>query len=166
MAKTIKADEGEVKSGPRQGGRLIEPTLAALDALDIDSIVVGLCSDVRPLGGLLGLLDWRLCGRLSRLLEQGTIVGNDGEKILFPTHGRVTAPRLFLYGWGPRAQAKERSKERLAAMVEMLDKAKAKRVAFAFPEPAAGLTHLVSDVESALGDRATAIFGSDPLPPP
>jgi hypothetical protein len=165
MAKGIRADNAEVKSGPRHGGRLLEPTLAALDALDVDSIVVGLCKDVRPTAGLLGLLDWRLCGRVSRLLEAGTITGHDGEKVLFPTQGRVSAPRLFLYGWGARAGMRDGAGERLRAIGEMLTKAKARRVAFAFPEPASSLTGLVGDVEKVLGDRLVAVFGPDPLPP-
>ena len=31
----IRADDGEVKSEQRPGTRLVEPTLAALDALDV-----------------------------------------------------------------------------------------------------------------------------------
>jgi hypothetical protein len=160
-----RADDAEVKSEQRPGGRLLEPSLAAVDALAVDSVVVGLCRDVRPLAGLLGMLDWRLCGRLSRLVESGTITGDVGEKILFSTGGRLSVPRLFLYGWGSVADAKAHGAERIAAMVEMLDKAKAERVAFAFPEPARGLAHLAGDVEKALGARLVALFGPDPLPP-
>lgn len=164
MSRT-RADDGEVRSEQRPTGRLLEPTLSAVDALDVDSIAVGFCRDVRPLGGLLGMLDWRLCGRLSRLLEAGTIDGAVDEKVLFPTAGRVSAPRLFLYGWGTQAEAKAHATERVAAMIAMLDKAKVKRVAFAFPEPARGLVHLGGDVEKGLGARLVALFGPDPLPP-
>ena len=160
-----RADSAEVRSEHRPPGRLIEPTLGAVDALAADSIVVGLCRDVRPLAGVLGMLDWRLCGRLSRLLESGTITGDVDEKILFPTSGRLSVPRLFIYGWGPVAEAKGNSAGRLAGMVQMLDKVKAERVAFAFPEPARHFTHLAGEVEASLGPRLVALFGADPLPP-
>lgn len=160
-----RADEGEVKTEARPGGRLVEPTLSALDALDVDSIAVGFCRDVRPLAGLLGMLDWRLCGRLSQLLEAGTIIGAVDEKVLFPTGGRVGSPRIFLYGWGTRAEAKAQAAEHLKGMIEMLDKAKVERVAVGFPEPARELVHLARDVEDGLGSRLAALFGPDPLPP-
>jgi hypothetical protein len=160
-----KADEAEVKSEVRAPGRLTEPTLAAVDALDVDSIVLGLCSDVRPLGGLMGMVDWRLCGRLSRLIEAGTITGAVGEKILFPTGGRLAAPRLFIYGWGPHVAAKNHGAEILKGMVEMLDKARVKRIAFALPEPARPLLYLMDDVEKVLGARLGALFAPDPIPP-
>lgn len=159
------ADDAEVKSGLRPTGRLLEPSLAAVDALAVDTVVVGFCRDVRPLAGLLGMIDWRVCGRLSRLIQAGMITGDVDEKVLFPTGGRLSAPRLFLHGWGSVADAKAHGAERIAAMVQMLDKAKAERVAFAFPEPARGLAYLAGDVERALGGRLVALFGPDPLPP-
>ncbi len=164
MSRT-RADDAEVKAEQRPGGRLLEPSLAAVDALAVDSIVVGLCRDVRPLAGLLGVIDWRLCGRLSRLVEAGTITGDVDEKVLFPTGGRLPVPRLFLYGWGSVVDAKAHGPDRIAGMVKMLDKAKAQRVAFGFPEPARGLLHLAGDIERALGGRLVACFGADPLQP-
>ncbi|HEY1101608.1 MAG TPA: hypothetical protein VGF99_21900 [Myxococcota bacterium] len=163
-----QTDDGVVKSEQRVkagGDKLVEPSLSALDQLDADAILIGLCSDVRPLGGLLGFIDWRLCGRVSTMVERGAITGVDGEKVLFPTQGRLKVPRLFLYGWGPHAQAASRGSERVAAMLEMIKKAGGERVVFAFPEPARGLLHLVDDVDKGLGKRVVAIFGADPLPP-
>ena len=163
-----KADAPEVRAEVRQAGRLTEPTLAAVDALggdDVDSVVCGLCSDVRPLGGVLAAMDWRLCGRLSTLLVQGTITGALGEKILFPTQGRLAVPRLFIAGWGPSSTTSTVGHERIKAMVEILDKAQAKRVAFALPEPAKGLNHLVDEAEKLLGKRLVTFFGPDPISP-
>lgn len=142
--------------------------MSAVDGLGadgVDSIVCGLCSDVRPLGGLLAMVDWRLCGRLSHLIEAGTITGALGEKILFPTQGRIGVPRLFISGWGPHANIASAGAERVKAMVEILDKAQAKRVAMALPEPAKGLAHLVDDAERLLGKRLVAFFGPDPISP-
>jgi hypothetical protein len=163
-----KADAPEVRSEVRQAGRLTEPTLAAVDAMagdDVDSVICGLCSDVRPLGGVLAVMDWRLCGRLSTLLVQGTITGALGEKILFPTQGRLSVPRIFIAGWGPSSSSSTVGSERIKAMVEMLDKARAKRVAFALPEPATGLNHLVDEAEKLLGKRLVTFFAADPISP-
>jgi hypothetical protein len=160
-----KADEAEVKSEVRAHGRLTEPTLAAVDALDVDSIVLGLCSDVRPLGGLMAMVDWRLCGRLSHAMEAGTITGAVGEKVLFPTGGRLAVPRLFIYGWGPHVHAKNHGAELLKGMVDMLDKARVKKVAFALPEPARPLLYLMDDVEKVLGHRLGVLFSPDPISP-
>ena len=68
-------------------------------------------------------------------------------------------------GAGPVAEAKGNSAGRLVGMVQMLNKVKAERVAFAFPEPARHFTHLAGEVEASLGPRLVALFGADPLPP-
>jgi hypothetical protein len=162
---TTKADDNVVRSEARVHDRVQDPSLSSLDALDVDALVVGLCSDVRPLGGVLGMVDWRLCGRVSTMIGNGAITGADGEKVLFPTQGRVRVPRLFLYGWGPLQQASAKGSERVAAMIEMVKKAGGERVAFAFPEPASSLLHLLPDVERGLGKHLVAVFGPDPLPP-
>ena len=162
---TTTANDGVVKTEQRSHDRLVEPSLSAVDQLDADAVLVGLCSDVRPLGGLLGMLDWRLCGRVSTMVERGAITGVDGEKVLFPTFGRIKVPRLFLYGWGPHAHAASKASERVAAMIEMVKKAGGERVVFAFPEPARGLVHFADEVERGLGKKLVAVFAPDPLPP-
>jgi hypothetical protein len=166
MARSsTKAEDGVVRSEARVNERVQDASLSALDALDVDALLVGLCSDVRPLAGVLGMVDWRLCGRVSTMVGKGAITGVDGEKVLFPTQGRVRVPRLFLYGWGPWQQASTKGSERVAAMIEMVKKAGGQRVAFAFPEPASSLLHLLPDVERGLGSRLVTVFGADPLPP-
>ena len=40
-----------------------------------DALVVPVWSDVRPLRGAAGLLDWRLCGRLSQMIREGRVSG-------------------------------------------------------------------------------------------
>lgn len=173
MSKKARAEDPEVrvlanKAGAGGGGaRVVDASLAAIDGLvDVDSVVCGVASDVRPLGGALGMIDWRLCGRLSRLLEQGVVSGVDGEKVLLPSLGRIAAPRIFLYGWGPAAGLSQKASERVAAMVEMVEKAGAQRVAFVLPEPAKGLIDVVGlQIEKLLGDKLVALFAPDPLPP-
>jgi hypothetical protein len=163
MAKKPRADDARVRSESRRSERLLEPTLQNVDALDVDAVVVGLCRDVRPLGGVLGMIDWRLCGRVSRLVAAGAITGVDGERVLMPTHGRIPAPRLFFYGWGDAASIAARRLAHVEAMAEMVARAGVHRVAFAFPEPAGELVLDTADVERCFGARLVAFFGADPL---
>jgi hypothetical protein len=161
MARKQRADDAQVRSERRGDARLLEPCLAELDALVADAVVVGLCSDVRPLAGLLALVDWRLCGRVSRLVERGMITGASGEQILMPTLGRIVPPRLFIVGWGRAKTASAHAEERVRATLAMIDQARAERVAFAFPEPAAALFGWATHVERHLGDRLAGLFGAD-----
>jgi hypothetical protein len=64
-----------------------------------DALVVPVWSDVRPLRGAAGLLDWRLCGRLSQLIRDGRLVGDAREKLLLVT-GRVPWRRVLAVGIG------------------------------------------------------------------
>ncbi len=64
-----------------------------------DALVVPVWSDVRPLRGAAGLLDWRLCGRLSQMIRDGKLSGATGEKLLLAT-SRVTWQRVLAIGAG------------------------------------------------------------------
>ncbi len=64
-----------------------------------DALVVPVWSDVRPLRGAAGLLDWRLCGHLSQMIRQGRLCGNTGEKLLLVTN-RVPWHRVLAVGTG------------------------------------------------------------------
>jgi leucyl aminopeptidase len=64
-----------------------------------DVLVVPLWSDVRPLRGVAGLLDWRLNGRLSQMLREEKLQGESGEKMLFFTE-RVPWKRILAVGLG------------------------------------------------------------------
>ena len=57
-----------------------------------DALVVPVWSDVRPLRGAAGLLDWRLCGRLSQMIRPQ-------EKLLLVTN-RVPWRRVLAVGVG------------------------------------------------------------------
>ena len=54
----------------------------------------------RPLRGEAGRADWRLCGLLSRLVDDAHLRGRAGEAALVHTLGRLRAPRLVLLGLG------------------------------------------------------------------
>ncbi len=169
VVKSVTADRAST-STQKPRAAFVEPTLAAVDALDCESLAICICSDVRPLAGLAGYVDWRMCGRISDLLRKGVVTGASREKVLVPTQGRVgqqtgTGPkRIFLFGWGPQKSILDGATERLAWMVDVLQTAKIERVAIALPEPAIVLMGLVDDhVRKPLGDKCAFVFGPDPI---
>lgn len=72
-------------------------SLATLDALDVDALLL-LVGPERPLPGLAGLVDWRLCGALTRALQGGLYAASPGEALLVPTGGRLPARRVVALG--------------------------------------------------------------------
>lgn len=94
--------------------------------------------DERPLRGAAGLCDWRLGGRISRLLgarigpqrddrgESVKLHGGFGEKLLLPTGARLPFSRLVLYGLGPQRSfdeslAKTAVRDLLSALRQLVD---------------------------------------------
>jgi hypothetical protein len=77
---------------------------APLEAIAAELAVVPCFSEDRPLPGAAGRADWRLCGALSRLVQQGWLRGADGEAALVPSLGGIAAPRVMALGLGSRAE--------------------------------------------------------------
>ena len=75
-------------------------TSTPIDRLDVDTVSVSLFSDERPLRGSTGLVDWRLCGRLSRMILKGEMTGAFGEKLLVHAGNRLPAHRVLVTGIG------------------------------------------------------------------
>lgn len=75
-------------------------TFASLDALAVETLALFLSEERGPLRGVLGLLDWRLCGELAQALAGGGITGKQGERLLMPTRGRVGPTRVLVFGVG------------------------------------------------------------------
>ncbi len=78
---------------------LAELGLPALDALRVDALAVFVGPE-RPLQGLAGFADWRLCGALSRTIRAGQFEGGYGEALLIPSAGRLPVDRIFCFGLG------------------------------------------------------------------
>lgn len=78
----------------------LDASFAALDTLEVETLALYLPSDRRPLRGVAGVVDWRLCGELSRALQSGGLTGKLGERLLMGTRGRIGAQRLLVFGAG------------------------------------------------------------------
>ncbi len=114
--------------------RFVAPDLRAIDGLRCEAIALPIFEDERPLRGAAGLVDWRLCGRLSRLLLHGRIRGERGERVLVPARPRFGCDKLFLFGLGPRAEFDEDSF--VTTMIDVFDtlaKVRARNIVLALP---------------------------------
>ncbi len=81
--------------------------LASLDQLKTEALCLPFFSDERPLRGAAGLIDFRLCGRISEQLVKDRMRGDIGEVVLMPARPRLMAERLIWIGAGPRADFEE-----------------------------------------------------------
>jgi hypothetical protein len=82
------------------GVHVLAADLAKWDEADHDALLLPIFADERPLRGAAGLADWRLGGRLSRLIKAGKASGAQGETLLMPPGRRLRFGRLLLFGLG------------------------------------------------------------------
>lgn len=81
--------------------RFTRPSLRRLDLAGTEVLVAGLSTDERPLHGLVGLVDWRLCGKVSSALESGFASGRRGEVLMVPGRPKLSFDKVVLFGIGP-----------------------------------------------------------------
>jgi hypothetical protein len=139
-----------------------------LDSVDglaaIEAVCLFVAEDERPLPGLAGFLDWRLCGALSRILRQGFFVGAAKDCLLLPTGGRVPMERAFAVGMGASEQlSAERLSELLAETGAVLKKAKVEAVALEVPgagrvDDEARASAILNNFVPAFGGRRLALL--------
>jgi hypothetical protein len=119
--------------------------LGRFDALtDVDALIVSFFNDERPLRGVAGLADWRLCGRISRLLRTGRLRGALGEVTLLPPAGkRLPFGRLLLFGLGesdyPAPFGEPEYRRAVKRLRDVAERAGARRYAVQPPGRATGL---------------------------
>ena len=113
---------------PRRGNSRIAPpptvlmihlkiTSDSLDEVDSQVALILSYSDIRPLKGQAGLVDWRLNGYLSSLIDQERFSGRIGEALLMPSHGRLGPNELMVLGLGQQGAIREEDYPRLVTMV-------------------------------------------------
>ncbi|MFO0549684.1 MAG: M17 family peptidase N-terminal domain-containing protein [Polyangiaceae bacterium] len=81
--------------------RFVPPALSKLDDLDTEILVASVHTDVRPARGVAGLCDFRMGGRISRLLRDGFVTGEVGEVVMMPGKPMLAFDKLLLFGAGP-----------------------------------------------------------------
>jgi hypothetical protein len=105
-----------------------------VDLQECDLLVVGLLEDERPLKGSRGWVDWRLNGRLSRLLIQQRLTGDWKEATLIPSQGRMTPRMILLLGLGKiKGYSYLRLRELFPCLLEILKNLNASSICISFP---------------------------------
>lgn len=87
--------------------RFTLPNLRKLDLLGTEVVIAAVAQDEAPPHGVAGLLDWRLAGRVSRLIERGFLTGAVGEVVLVPGKPKLPFDKVLLFGVGQRADFSE-----------------------------------------------------------
>jgi hypothetical protein len=119
---------------------LLPLDLVRWDETARDTLVVSTFIDERPLRGAAGLTDWRLCGKLSRLIKSERQSGVRGETLLFPPGKRLRFNRLIWFGLGGSpGYPEERFKADIAWMLGVAEKVGAKDLALQAPGRATGI---------------------------
>lgn len=120
--------------------RFLALELARWDQVAGGDLVLSIFADERPLRGAAGLADWRLCGRLSRLLRHQRLSGSGGETLMLPPGRRLPFSRIVVFGLGERRGYTEaRYREHVHWISEVLVRAGAWRYAVQPPGRAMGL---------------------------
>ncbi|HVU03221.1 MAG TPA: M17 family peptidase N-terminal domain-containing protein [Polyangiaceae bacterium] len=83
--------------------RFTTPSLRRLDLAGTEVLVATLAEDERPPHGVAGLVDFRLAGRISRLLRRGFATGKLGEVVLVAGKPKLPFDKVLLFGVGPKA---------------------------------------------------------------
>jgi hypothetical protein len=105
-----------------------------VDVQECDVLVTGFFKDERPLKGSSGWIDWRLNGKVSRLLMEKKLTGDWKEATLIPTQRRVIPRLTLLLGLG---EVKEyntlRLRELSPHLLEILKKLEVINVCLSLP---------------------------------
>ena len=114
--------------------RFVSPDLRKLDELKSEALALTFFEDERPLRGALGLIDWRLCGRISRMLLNGRASGALSERILIPGRPRLPFQKLILVGAGRRDALDDAVfSEVVEDLLTTLDRARVRQSVIALP---------------------------------
>ncbi|HEY1553168.1 MAG TPA: M17 family peptidase N-terminal domain-containing protein [Kofleriaceae bacterium] len=131
--------------------------LARWDETARDCLVLPVFKDDRPLRGAAGLADWRLCGRLSRLVKSNRATADAGETMLLPPGRRLRFSRVMWFGLGEaKGYTDDRFRKDLAWILGVVSRASATDWSIQLPGRASGLIGARRAVEIILEDQLLA----------
>lgn len=117
----------------------VDDSLPKWNNVSGDALILSFFSDERPLRGAAGLADWRLCGRLSRLIRRQRITGKRGETLLLPPGRRLPWARILVFGLGDSSRFDEAIyRQHVRWMRDVLSRAKISEYALQPPGRATG----------------------------
>jgi hypothetical protein len=139
------------------GVHVLAADLAKWDEADHDALLLPIFADERPLRGAAGLADWRLGGRLSRLIKAGKASGVQGETLLMPPGRRLRFGRIVLFGLGEsKGYGEERFRRDVRWIREVASGAGITQFAIQAPGRARGLIGARRALELWLEEAAPA----------
>jgi len=131
--------------------------LTRWDESSRDCLVLPVFKDDRPLRGAAGLADWRLCGRLSRLLKSQRATAEAGETMLLPPGRRLRWKRMMWFGLGDaKGYTDERFRKDLGWIRKVVNEAGVADWSMQAPGRASGLIGARRAVELMLEDESLA----------
>jgi hypothetical protein len=131
--------------------------LARWDEAARDCLVLPVFKDDRPLRGAAGLADWRLCGRLSRLVKASRATADAGETMLLPPGRRLRFGRVMWFGLGEaKGYTDDRFRKDLAWILGVVTRANVSDWSLQLPGRASGLIGARRAVEIILEDQLLA----------
>jgi len=105
-----------------------------IDRIETEVVILPFFSDERPLKGAAGLIDWRMRGRISRLINEGKISGDKGESTLLLPEYRISAKKILMTGLGDSSRMNERElKEAGSKIIEQMVHINVKNFTIALP---------------------------------
>lgn len=129
--------------------------LARWDETKRDCLVLPVFKDDRPLRGAAGLADWRLCGKLSRLVKSNRASAEAGESMLLPPGRRLKFAKILWFGLGDaKGYSDERFKRDIAWIIEVVRNAGVTDWAVQAPGRASGLIGARRAVELMMDQEA------------
>jgi cytosol aminopeptidase family protein len=128
--------------------------LARWDESKRECLALPVFRDDRPLRGAAGLADWRLCGKLSRLIKSNKTTAEAGESILLPPGRRLKFGTIMWFGLGDsKGYSDDRFRKDLTWILEVVTKAGVTNWALQAPGRASGLIGARRAIEIILEDR-------------
>jgi hypothetical protein len=131
--------------------------LSRWDETSRDCLVLPVFRDDRPLRGAAGLADWRLCGRLSRLIKADRATADAGETMLLPPGRRLRWKRVLWFGLGDaKGYSDERFRKDIGWIRDVVKGTSASDWSMQAPGRASGMIGARRAVEIMLEDDAFA----------
>jgi len=85
----------------------VAPDLKLLETHKLELLCLPVFNDVRPMQGVAGLVDWRFCGHVSKLLLDSQVEWSRGSCLLLSGRPRLSVRRILFFGLGLASEFSE-----------------------------------------------------------
>ncbi len=127
--------------------------LSRWDEAKRDCLVLPVFKDDRPLRGAAGLADWRLCGKLSRLVKANKASAEAGETLMLPPGRRLKFNRILWFGLGDaKGYSDDRFRKDVTWILDVVRKAGVADWTLQMPGRASGLIGARRAIEIVLDE--------------